>query len=286
MIDLSLASVGKYFGEVQILKNVSFELQAGEKAALIGKNGCGKTTLFHVIAGTEPFEEGSLMVNRDKRLAVLDQIPIYPAGMTVQAVMETAFDAIKKLQAEMADMEAAMSAGHNDAATLKRYGELQVRFEVLGGYEMETELFRTALGLGVPREMWPRLYDNLSGGEKTRVNLVRMLLEKTDIMLLDEPTNHLDMNAVEWLENYLQTFKGTVLVISHDRFFLDRVTQKTIELENMTTTVYDGPYSFYAQRKEEIEEEKRRAFEKSQKEIDRLTFTSDRMHGWGLGDKK
>ena len=286
MIDLSLASVGKYFGEVQILKNVSFELQAGEKVALIGKNGCGKTTLFHVIAGTEPFEEGSLMVNRDKRLTVLDQIPSYPAGMTVQAVMETAFDPIKKLQAEMALLETAMTAGHNDPATLKRYGELQVRFEVIGGYEMETELFRTALGLGVPREMWPRRYDNLSGGEKTRVNLVRMLLEKTDIMLLDEPTNHLDMHAVEWLENYLQTFKGTVLVISHDRFFLDRVTQKTIELENMTTTVYDGPYSFYAQRKEEIEEEKRRAFEKTQKEIDRLTFTSDRMHGWGLGDKK
>ncbi len=286
MIDLSLSDVGKYFGEVQILRNVSFELQEGEKAALIGKNGCGKTTLFRVISGAERYEEGTVVVNRSKRLAVLDQIPQYPAGMTVLDVMKTAFDEIKAIQNQMAQLEAKMSDGKNDPLVLKQYGELQVRFEVLGGYQMDTDLFRTALGLGVPKEMWPMEYALLSGGEKTRVNLVRMLLQKTEIMLLDEPTNHLDMQAVEWLETYLQSFRGTVLIISHDRYFLDRVTQRTIELEHQTTTVYDGPYSFYARRKEEIEEELRRSYEKTQKEIDRLTFTSDRMHGWGLGDKK
>lgn len=286
MIDISLDSVGKYFGEVQILKNICFEIQAGEKTALIGKNGCGKTTLFHIIAGTEPFEEGALSVHHSKRIAVLDQIPSYPDGMTVRAVMETAFEPIEALRREMNALETEMAAGNGGKAALARYGELQLRFEVLGGYDTETELFRTALGLGVPREMWDREYAKLSGGEKTRVNLARMLLEKTDIMLLDEPTNHLDMNAVEWLENYLQSFKGTVLVVSHDRYFLDRVTQKTIEIENLTATVYDGSYSFYIQRKEELEEERRRLFEKTQKEIDRLSFTSERMHGWGLGDKK
>lgn len=286
MIDISLDSVGKFFGEVQILKNISFEIQAGEKTALIGKNGCGKTTLFHIIAGSEPYEEGAMSVHRSKRVAVLDQIPSYPDGVTVKAVMETAFEPIEALRREMNALEAQMAAGQNSKAELTRYGELQLRFETLGGYDTETELFRTALGLGVPREMWDREYEKLSGGEKTRVNLARMLLEKTDIMLLDEPTNHLDMNAVEWLEAYLRSFKGTVLVVSHDRYFLDRVTQKTIEIENLTATVYDGSYSFYAQRKEELEEERRRLFEKTQKEIDRLSFTSDRMHGWGLGDKK
>ncbi|MBQ4048928.1 MAG: ABC-F family ATP-binding cassette domain-containing protein [Clostridia bacterium] len=286
MIDISLHSVGKYFGDVQILKDITFDVQEGEKVALIGKNGCGKTTLFRVISGEERFEEGDLAIHRTKRLAVLDQLPVYPDGMTVRDVMETAFIPLRELQREMHELELLMGRGINDTATLAKYGELQVRFEVFGGYDTETELFRTALGLGVPKEMWDRPYAMLSGGEKTRVNLVRMLLEKTDIMLLDEPTNHLDMQAVEWLENYLQTFRGTVLVISHDRYFLDRVTQKTIELENLTATVYDGSYSFYVQQKAEREEEVRRRHEKLQKEIDRLSFTSDRMHGWGLGDKK
>ena len=286
MIDISLEGLGKYFGERQVLRNVSFDIQTGEKVALIGRNGCGKTTLFHIIAGTERFEEGSLTVHKSKRIAILDQIPTFAPGTTVEDVMRTAFAPLEAIRQEMQTIESAMADGSSDRVMLTRYGELQVAFETGGGYDTETELFRTALGLGIPKEMWDRPYALLSGGEKTRVNLARMLLEKTDIMLLDEPTNHLDMKAVEWLEEYLQTFRGTVLVVSHDRYFLDRVTQRTIEIEDLTAFVYDGPYSWYVQQKAAIEEERRRRFEKTQKEIDRLSFTSDRMHGWGLGDKK
>ena len=140
MIDISLHSVGKYFGDVQILKDISFDIQEGEKVALIGKNGCGKTTLFRVISGEERFEEGELAIHRTKRLAVLDQLPVYPDGMTVRDVMETAFLPLRDMQREMHDLELLMGRGITDQATLAKYGELQIKFEVLGGYDTETEL--------------------------------------------------------------------------------------------------------------------------------------------------
>lgn len=286
MIDIAVNSLGKYFGEKLILKDITFEIYEGQKVALIGKNGTGKTTLFHVITGELPYEEGSVSVHPSKKIGILDQMPSYPEGMTVRAVLEKAFEPLYALKKEIAELEKVMAGGDNDKKTLAAYGALLQRFEAMGGYETETELQKVSNGLHISKEMWERPYNKLSGGEMTRVNLARMLLEKTDIMLLDEPTNHLDMPSLEWLEERLETYKGTVLVISHDRFFLDRVTSRTIELAGTHATVYEGNYSYYVAAKEESEALQQKRYEREQREIDRLEFTSKRMHGWGLGDKK
>ncbi|MBR4941632.1 MAG: ABC-F family ATP-binding cassette domain-containing protein [Clostridia bacterium] len=268
------------------MDKVTFEIQEGQKVALIGRNGCGKTTLFKCITGEEQYDLGQLIVHPSKRIGVLTQLPKFPQGTTVRNVLETAFREQRKMGKELEEIAAKLAEGDSDPALLRRYGELQHLYEIRGGYTEEPEMFRVSLGLGVPREMWDMEYGALSGGEMTRVNLACLLLEKTDIMLLDEPTNHLDMQSLDWLENYLKSYHGTVLVISHDRYFLDRVTTRTIELENMHTRVYEGNYSFFADRRAAEEEEQQKRFEQMQKEIDRLQHTSDRMHGWGSGNKK
>ncbi len=286
MIDISLSEVSKFYGEVQILDKITFEVQSGQKVAVIGRNGCGKTTLFRCIMGEEQYDSGQLVVHPSKRIGVLNQLPKFPAGTTVRAVLENAFREQRAMGRELEEIAEKLSAGENDPALLKRYGELQSVYESRGGYLEEPEMFRVSLGLGIPREMWDMEYGALSGGEMTRVNLAGLLLEKTDIMLLDEPTNHLDMQSLEWLENYLRSYSGTVLIVSHDRFFLDRVATRTIELANMHARVYEGNYSFFAERRAEEEEEQQKRREQMQKEINRLQFTSDRMHGWGSGNKK
>lgn len=286
MIDISLSGVSKFYGEVQILDKVTFEIREGEKVALIGRNGCGKTTLFKCITGEEQYDAGSLDIHSSKRVGILNQLPKFKEGTTVKQVLETAFREQRAMGKELEKIAEALAQGADDPALLRRYGELEHLYEIRGGYVEEPEMFRVSLGLGIPKEMWDMEYGALSGGEMTRVNLACLLLEKTDIMLLDEPTNHLDMQSLDWLENYLRSYRGTVLIISHDRYFLDRVVTRTIELANMHTRVYEGNYSFFVERRAEEEEEQMRRYEQMQKEIDRLSHTSDRMHGWGSGNKK
>lgn len=286
MIDISVSGLSKFYGEVQILDRISFEITEGQKVALIGRNGCGKTTLFKCITGEEQFDLGELTVHPSKRVGVLTQLPKFPSGTTVRQVLETAFREQREMARELDSIAERLARGESSPALLSRYGELQNLYEVRGGYVEEPEMFRVSLGLGIPREMWDMEYGDLSGGEMTRVNLACLLLEKTDIMLLDEPTNHLDMQSLDWLENYLRSYHGTVLIVSHDRYFLDRVTTRTIELDSMHTRVYEGNYSFFAQRRAEEEAEQQKRFEQMQKEIDRLSYTSDRLHGWGSGNKK
>ncbi len=286
MIDISVNNVSKFYGDVQILDKISFEIQEGQKVALIGRNGCGKTTLFKCITGEEQYDLGVLTVHPSKRVGVLTQLPRFPAGTTVRQVLETAFREQREMGRELERIAAKLASGETDHMLLKRYGELQNLYEMRGGYVEEPEMFRISLGLGIPREMWDMEYGALSGGEMTRVNLACLLLEKTDIMLLDEPTNHLDMQSLDWLEAYLKSYNGTVLIVSHDRYFLDRVTTRTIELANMHARVYEGNYSFFADRRAAEEEEQQKRYEQMQKDIDRLQHTSDRLHGWGSGNKK
>ena len=281
-----LSGLSKFYGEVQILDRISFEIQSGQKVALIGRNGCGKTTLIRCISGAEPYDAGTVQVHPSKRLGVLNQMPAFPAGTTVRAVLENGFRRQRALRRELDDIAARLAGGGAGPELLRRYGELQSAYEAMDGYLEEPEMFRVSLGLGIPREMWDMEYASLSGGEMTRVNLAELLLEKTDVMILDEPTNHLDMQALEWLETYLNGYPGTVLIVSHDRYFLDRVVTRTIELEDMHARVYEGNYSFFADRRAAEEEERQRRHDQLQKEIDRLQATSDRMHGWGSGNKR
>jgi len=279
MADIVCQDVHKYYGANHILKGISFEIYEGERVGLLGKNGAGKTTLFKVLNRTEPFEEGQVFIPKGKQMEVLDQIPEFPADFTVKDVLSTGFEKLLSILDDMKRLEASMSINH-DPVVLKQYGELATLFEAKGGYMMETDLARVCEGLSIDQRMLNELFYKLSGGEQTRVNLGRIILKKPDILLLDEPTNHLDVNACEWLEEYLNSFKGTVVVISHDRYFLDRVVTRIIEIEAGKAVFYNGNYSHYVKEKEERLQKQLAMYEQEQKKIQQLEEAAKRLHDW------
>ena len=279
MIDISVNQVVKSF-EIghNVLDGITFQIEEGERVGLLGKNGAGKTTLFKILTGEYECDTGEVVIAKGRRVGLISQIPVYPEGYTVEDVLNTAFSRHQKLAEEMERLTAAMAAGDDSTETLRRYGELSAKFEGIGGYDTQTAVNKVANGLSISREMRQQLFDRLSGGEKTRVNLGRLILEDTDILLLDEPTNHLDLHAVEWLEEYVSRFRGTVVAISHDRYFLDRTITRVIEVRDGKAEFYAGNYSFYAIEKEKRELEAMRRYEKEQAEIQRLTETATKMH--------
>ena len=218
MIEIQVNNLVKSF-EVgkNVLDGLTFQVDQGERVGLLGRNGAGKTTLFKILTGELDYDEGTVVVGQGRRVGLISQIPVYPAGCTVEDVLRSAFARLESLAEEMRALEARMAAGESDPAILKRYGTLSERFEAFGGYDTDVAVNKIANGLSIPDSQRSQLFDSLSGGEKTRVNLGRLILEDTDILLLDEPTNHLDLRATEWLEEYLDKFKGTVLTVSHDR---------------------------------------------------------------------
>lgn len=260
MIDISVSGLVKEF-EVgnKILDGLSFQVDTGERVGLLGKNGAGKTTLFKILTGELDWDEGEIALAPGKRIGLISQIPVYPPEYTVEMVLNTAFDRLTAMEEEMGELTRRMEAGENDPALLRRYDTLSASFEAGGGYDTVTALNKVCNGLGISRDMREQFFDDLSGGERTRVNLARLILEDTDILLLDEPTNHLDLHATEWLEEYLDKFRGTVLAISHDRWFLDRVVSRIVELEHGKAEFYSGNYSFYVVEKQRRYEEKLQA---------------------------
>lgn len=279
MAEIILNDIHKYYGTNHVLKGVSLEIYEDSVVGLIGKNGAGKTTLFKIISGSESCEKGEFILAKGRRVGVLDQIPEYSPGTTVYQVLDSAFSEIHKLRDKLQSITKQMA--HDHASDLvKSYGLIQQEFEIRGGYNIETSINRVCNGIGIDKDMQERLFSELSGGERTRVNLARIILSDADILLLDEPTNHLDINAVEWLEDYLNTFKGTVVVISHDRYFLDRITEKIVEIEDGVAISYDGNYSKYAILKEQRRIEQLRNYEQELKKIKQLENAVKRMHDW------
>ena len=282
MIDISVSSLVKSF-EIgkNILDGLSFSVNSGERVGILGRNGCGKTTLFRILVGEIGYDEGEVMIAPSKRLGLISQIPVYPADWTTEDVLR---DAHKRLYALSAKIDAlAAQMEHDDSpALLGEYDRLSEDFRRLGGYSMGTDRNRVANGLDIPAAMRAQLFSSLSGGEKTRVNLARLILEDTDILLLDEPTNHLDLHATEWLEDYLLHFKGTVLVISHDRWFLDKVVQRSIEINDGRAELYSGNYSFYVEERQRRFEEKLKKYERDQAKIEQLTRAAEQMHLWAF----
>ena len=283
MIDIRVEGLVKSFDlEKRILDGLTFQVDAGERVGLLGRNGAGKTTLFRILTGELDYDSGTVQIASGRRVGLISQIPVYPAGYTVEDVLQTAFARMFRMKDEMDALALRMEQGASDDATLRRYGELNARFEGLGGWDTETAVNKVANGLSISPEMRTRLFDRLSGGEKTRVNLGRLILEDTDVLLLDEPTNHLDLQATEWLEEYLRRFRGTVVTISHDRYFLDRTVTRIIELLDGKAEFYSGNYSFYAIEKERRYQERMKQYLKEQAKIRQLEKAAEQMHLWAF----
>ncbi len=287
MIDIQVNGLVKSF-EVgsNVLDGLSFTVNTGERVGILGPNGCGKTTLFRLLIGELFPDEGFVSVAPGKRMGLISQIPVYPADWTTEDVLKAAHRRLYDMSQRIQELTEAMEQDASPAL-LREYDRLSEEFRRLGGYQMETDRNRVANGLQIPAAMRQQLFDSLSGGEKTRVNLARLILEDTDILLLDEPTNHLDLRATEWLEDYLLHFRGTVLTISHDRYFLDRVVQRCVEISEGRAELYSGNYSFYLQERQRRFEEKLKKYERDQAKIEQLTRAAEQMHLWAfMGNDK
>lgn len=281
MIELAVNNLCKHYGAYKIFENVNFEIKTKERVGLLGRNGVGKTTIMKILMGKEDYE-GSVSIRKGVKLGYLDQIPQYSDSYTAMDVLHLAFEEIYDIKSKMSNLELEMTTNLDDTdRIMKDYGELQQKFELLGGYEIDEKLSKVAKGLNISDDMLQNQFSILSGGEKSRIVLGKILLESPEILLLDEPSNHLDLKSVEWLEGYLKDYKGSVLVISHDRYFLDSTVQKIIELDNDGIETYNGNYSFYLEEKERRYQEAMKHFMIQQKKIDRIEKQIKRFRIWG-----
>ena len=288
MIELSVTNLRHGFEVGQnIFEDVTFQVDTGERVGLLGHNGAGKTTLFRMLCGEIIPDSGSISLAKGCRVGLISQIPVYPEGYTVEDVLNTAFARLHEMEHQLTELAAKLSEAPEDKALLAKYDALTAEYEHAGGYDTATPLNKVTAGLGIPPEMRQQEFAALSGGEKTRVNLARLILEDTDLLLLDEPTNHLDLHATEWLEDYLDKFKGTVLAISHDRYFLDRVVKRIVELEEGKANFYAGNYSFYVVEKKRRFDEQLKRYEKEQAKLEQLQAAVDKLHLWAfMGNDK
>ena len=258
-----LADATKSYGGNEILRGLSFQVNPGEKVGLVGRNGAGKTTVFRLITEQESPDSGDVFKASSLNLGLLDQHVDFAVDETVHTAALSAFKEIHDIEAEMRLLEKTMETDHSDAV-LDRYAELQIAFEQADGFTYAARAESILQGLGFSKERWDQPTSTLSGGQKNRLGMARLLLSKADVLLLDEPTNHLDVNAVEWLEEFLSDYDGSYVVISHDRYFLDRITNRIIEIENGRAVTYTGNYSAFLIERELRREQQQREYENQQ----------------------
>jgi ATPase subunit of ABC transporter with duplicated ATPase domains len=298
MLEISLSGVKKYMEATLVLKNITFLVTDGEKVGIVGENGCGKSTILKLIAGILPFhycvgypgatspgyDEGWVTMPRDTTCAYLEQIPNYPDNLKVIDILNLAFEEINKMEKDMRKLEEEMKSleASELEKALKKYSELIQLFEIKGGYEIEEKLSKICKGLKLEEGFLNKDFKLLSGGEKTTVVLGKLLIDNPDILLLDEPTNHLDMDSVEWLENYLKNYKGIVIIVSHDRYFLDNVVTKIIEVEDKECETFQGNYSDYVRLKEEKLRIQFDNFRDQQKKINSMEKTVKELREWAI----
>lgn len=283
MIDVALKNIEKYYGANKVLEDITFEIGNGERIGLVGQNGCGKTTVFKIIAGLEKQDGGTLSIRKNASLGYLDQIPAYSENTKVLDVLNSAFEELLKLKDRIHQLETDMAYARSSQLEqiVKRYGEIQLSFEHQGGYDMEERLNKVCSGLKFTEAFLTRDFSTLSGGEKTAAILGKILLQEPDILLLDEPSNHLDLESIEWLEGYLKEYKGTVFIISHDRYFLDRIVNRIIEIEDGKAAVYEGNYSHYVEEKERRLLLQFEAYADQQKEVKAMEKAIKDLRDWG-----
>jgi ATP-binding cassette subfamily F protein 3 len=265
-----LSEVHKSYGSQDILRGASLQINPGEHVGLVGRNGAGKTTIFRLVSGEETTDRGDVVRARGIRLGLLAQHVHFEAGLTVHESALAAFGHLQQIEHEMHELEHRMAeAGDDLEKILERYSDLQHEFEREGGFEYAAKAEAILQGLGFDREQWSLETEKLSGGQQNRLGLVRLLLAEPDVLLLDEPTNHLDVAAVEWLEEFLQSYNSAYVIISHDRYFLDRACHRIIELENGRASSYSGNYTAYLAERDERREAQQRAYENQRQLIEK-----------------
>ncbi|MGC2237331.1 MAG: ABC-F family ATP-binding cassette domain-containing protein [Pyrinomonadaceae bacterium] len=258
-----LSEVQKSYSGNEVLRGVSFQINPNEKVGLVGRNGAGKTTVFRVITGEESPDSGDVIKINSLKIGLLQQHVDFSENETVHTAALSAFKELHDIEAEMRRLEKQMEREVSDEI-LEKYAELQIEFEHQDGFTYTARAEAILQGLGFEKDLWKTETKNLSGGQKNRLGMARLLLSGADILLLDEPTNHLDVQAVEWLENFLQTYEKSFVIISHDRYFLDRTAKKIIEIENGKAVSYKGNYSQFLVEREERREQQRREYENQQ----------------------
>lgn len=283
MIELGINNIAKYYGATKIFENITFDIKTGERIGLIGQNGCGKTTILKILMGIEDYQEGTINLRKGAKMGYLNQIPRYEDNAKTIDVIRMAFDNIFLIKQQLNQLEKQFETLNEVdlEKAMKQYGKLSGQYELNGGYDLETRINKITEGLQITDSLKEMVFENLSGGEKTRVMLAKILLEEPDILLLDEPTNHLDLETIGWLEDFLKVYKGSVLIISHDRYFLDSVVNRVIELEFSKANLYYGNYSYYV-----VEKERRflidfKNYQNQQKKIERMENQIKRYRIWG-----
>ena len=293
MAILNINNLKKEYGIETVLKDFSLNVNQGESVALIGPNGSGKTTIFRIITDQEYFSEGTVSVRNDIEVGYLDQLPDFNSELTIYQELEKVFAEVKKQIKEMQRLEekiahhgekAEESEAHSDnlETTMREYSQLQHKFEKGVGYEYQSKIRQVAAGMGFDEEeIQTKTLAQLSGGEKTRVGLAKLLLMEPDLLLLDEPTNHLDLKSVEWLETYLNSYQGSLLIISHDRYFLDNTIERIVEIKNGKNEDYSGNYSYYQKERKRRYEQRLREYKNQQKKIKELEDAIEQLYIWG-----
>ncbi len=271
---IQLNNLNKFYGATPILRDIDLTIQPGEKWGLVGRNGCGKTTLMKILTGEEDYDSGEFHLAQNCRIGYLKQEPDFDVDITIYEELRNIFRNLDELQLEINNLQQQMSASTHSQAGLavliEDHHSLTEKFEQLGGYQIEGRIQGVLRGLGFPKERWGDPVKVLSGGERTRVSLAKILLTTPDILFLDEPTNYLDISAIEWLEEFLADFSGAVLLISHDRYFLDHVVKGILEIEFCKIKRYRGNYTFYREQKELQLQADMKSFEQQEKEFARL----------------
>ncbi len=266
---LACQNISKSFGDVPVLRNVNFHIEKNDKCGLIGINGAGKTTLLRVILGEEEADSGNVVIARDVRIGYLSQTQDTELDNTIYGAMQEAKKYILDMEARIRQLEQEMEGKTEEELTpiLEAYNRLSTQYDRENGYAYESEITGVIAGLGFTKEDYDRPIATLSGGQKMRVALGRLLLSHPDVIILDEPTNHLDMSSIQWLEGYLSSYPGAVIVVSHDRYFIDKITNKIVEIDQGVSSVYNGSYSYYSEEKSKRRQAEMNAYLKQQAQI-------------------